>query len=155
MRKKSFWDSLSELQTFWMCFCSLYEKRGGKKQGSASEVTTTGVWGHSQFIWRFTHIATKLTLLDAEATGARRPRRQNRAESDQADKHEKERRRSQPQKKTFTANSTSPSSLCDFLPRRSAADREQRGNGPREVRVRGHQLSRRALLLPRQPLRAR
>lgn len=44
---------------------------------------------------------------------------------------------------------------CILLPLRSAADREQRGDRPGEVRVRGHQLSRRALLLPRQPLRAR
>lgn len=71
---------------------TLWEERREKKQGSASEVTTTGVWGHSPFIWRFTHTATKLTLLDAEATGARRPHHQNRAESDQADKHEKARK---------------------------------------------------------------
>lgn len=44
-----------------------------------------------------------------------------------------------------------------FLPSppRGPADREQRGDGPRQIRVRGDQQRGRALLLPRQPLRAR
>lgn len=44
-----------------------------------------------------------------------------------------------------------------FLPssHRGPADREQRGDRPRQIRVRGYQQCRRALFLTRQPLRAR
>lgn len=45
--------------------------------------------------------------------------------------------------------------LCLVLSCRSVTNREQWGDGPREVWVCGHQLTRRALLFPRKPICAR
>lgn len=94
-------------------------------------------------------ITTELTLLDVEATDKEIPQGQTIA--DIAGWKGGCKRMADSGRSVFCKHVY----LGVFFSCRSVTDWEQRGNRPREVRVCGHQLPRRALLVSRQLIRAR